>query len=120
MLAAATGLVGGIHTMSPYAGHGEQTLFEWVLIALGLFWVFLWLHADQREFGYRRSPWMNVGIVLLSVLFIPVYLARSRPAGRKLAAVGWFFVVFLGWFAMNLLGALMGYFVFGGSAAYTG
>ncbi|MGO1072274.1 hypothetical protein [Lysobacter sp. CA199] len=120
ILAAATALAGGIHTMSPYARGGEQTLVDWVLIALGLFWVFMWLHADQREFGHRRSPWMNLGIVLLSVLFIPIYLARTRPAGRKLAAVGWFFVVLLGWFSLNLLGALLGYFVFGGSAASTG
>lgn len=119
MLAAATAVAGGVHTMlSLSTGYGPQPLVDWILIALGLFWVFMWLHADQREFGYRRSPWMNVGIVLLSVVFVPVYLARTRPAGRKLASVGWFLLVLLGWFGLSILGSLIGYFVFADSHTY--
>jgi TRAP-type uncharacterized transport system fused permease subunit len=119
-LTAATALAGGIYRLSPYGGSSQQSLTDWVLVALGLFWLFLWLHADRQEFGHRRSPWMNVGIVMLSLVFIPIYLAKTRPPGRKLAAVGWFFLLLLGWFALNLLGALIGYFIFGGSAAYHG
>ncbi|MGO0999936.1 hypothetical protein [Lysobacter sp. CA196] len=119
ILAAITGLASGIYSMSPPAQAGF-TLVDWLFVALGLFWIFMWLHGDQQEFGHRRSPWMNIGIVVLAMLFVPIYLARTRPAGSKLKAVGAFFLILLGWFALNIGGALLGYFVFGGSAAYTG
>ncbi|MBO9741269.1 hypothetical protein J7432_20235 [Xanthomonas axonopodis pv. begoniae] len=66
----------------------------WIVVQLLL--LFVWLAADSRRLGYRRPAWMNIGIVALAVLFLPVYLYRSRPPGRRLRAFGGLLLAVLG------------------------
>lgn len=65
----------------------------WIVVQLLL--LFVWLAADSRRLGYRLA-WMNIGIVALAVLFLPVYLYRSRPPGRRLRAFGGLLLAVLG------------------------
>jgi chromate transport protein ChrA len=68
---------------------------------IGLAFVFAWLHYDERDHAYRRSALLNIGIVVLAILFVPVYLIRSRPAGRRLWSVLAFFGVVGLWFLVG-------------------
>ena len=70
---------------------------------VGLAFIFAWLHYDERRFGYRRSALLNIGIVALAILFVPVYLVTSRPAGRRLLSVLAFFGVVALWFIIGVI-----------------
>jgi hypothetical protein len=58
---------------------------------------FWWVHNDSVARGVRRSPLLNVGIVALAVVFVPVYLFRSREPGARLKAILTFFGLFVGY-----------------------
>ena len=117
ILLGLTAFAGGVSSLAPWSREGQLMPADWILMALGLLWLFFWLAADQRQLGYRRSPWMNVGIVLLAVVFVPVYLVRSRPAGRKLLAFGGFLLALLGWVLASVLGAFAALPLFAPEAA---
>lgn len=51
------------------------------------FLVFAWYRYDSDEEGYRRSLWLNMGVLVASPLAVPYYLLRSRPEGRRLHAI---------------------------------
>ncbi|HRY00114.1 MAG: hypothetical protein H7A20_11965 [Rhodanobacteraceae bacterium] len=79
-----------------------------LLTALALFAVgFWWLHLDGREFGYRRSPLFNVGIVLLALFFVPLYFMQTRPPGKRLPPVLGFFGLILASSVAAAVGAMM-------------
>ncbi|MEP7043301.1 MAG: hypothetical protein ABI843_09570 [Dokdonella sp.] len=67
---------------------------------------FRWLQLDARELDIRRPLWLNVGIVLLAAVFVPYYLYKTRPAGRRLPAIGGFFGVVFGCMLATAVGAL--------------
>lgn len=77
-----------------------RDLIEWGPLVLGLMLTFMWLHYDALRVGYRRSPLLNIGIAALGIVFIPVYLYRSRSTGRRGSA----FMRFVG-FCFLWLGA---------------
>ena len=58
-----------------------------VLLILG----FRWLQIDSAELDIRRPTWLNVGIILLAAGFVPYYLYKTRPEGRRLPAIAAFF-----------------------------
>ena len=58
-----------------------------------LAFIIIWVHGDSREHGYERSALLDVGIFLLTVVFIPVYLFKSREPGRRARAIGLFAVM---------------------------
>lgn len=68
-------------------------LFAPTVVLLGL--LFWRLHYDSISHNFRRSPMFNVGIVVLGIVFVPVYLFRSRPPGARLRAIAAFFGVLL-------------------------
>lgn len=51
------------------------------------FLVFAWYRHDSDEQGYRRTIWLNMGVLVASPLAVPYYLLRSRPAGKRLPAM---------------------------------
>ena len=106
-----TALVSGLYIASPWSTP-EPRWPDWLLMVLGLFCVFAWLGADQTEHGHRRSPWMNIGIVLLALVFVPVYLLRSRPKGRRLRALGGFLAVAVAWIGSYVAGGALGLALF--------
>lgn len=74
--------------------HGTiRLLYDFGPTLVGLAFIFAWLHCDEKQHAFRRSPLLNIGIALLALVFVPVYLARSRPKGRRVVAVLLFFAV---------------------------
>lgn len=66
---------------------------------------FAWLHYDGFERGYTRRPWLNIGIVLLAIVFVPVYFWNSRPPGRRVLPIFAFFGVVVGSMFLSMLGS---------------
>jgi hypothetical protein len=57
---------------------------------------FVWVGLDSQQLEIRRPWWLNVGILLAALIFIPYYLYKTRIAGRRAQAIGMFFGVMLG------------------------
>jgi hypothetical protein len=72
-----------------YATHGFDQPLAWSLplTLVFSFLTFLWYRRDSDQCNYRRSRWLNVGIIALSPVVLPYYLLRSRPHGQKLRAL---------------------------------
>lgn len=72
-----------------YAAHGFDQPLAWSLplTLVFSFLTFLWYRRDSDQHSYRRSRWLNVGIIALSPVVLPYYLLRSRPHGQKLRAL---------------------------------
>ena len=92
-IAAISGCLGA---WFPHPTRGLQLLLTFgpgLLFVAVIFW---WLERDSVAYGFRRSALLNVGIVALAIVFLPVYLYRSRPQGKRLdAIVGVFCVLVL-------------------------
>lgn len=88
------------------AQNSSQAITFWLptIISIGL--VFSWVHLDSVEHRYARSALLNIGIVALAIIFIPVYLFKSRPTGAKTRALGGFAAIFIGNVTASFIGAL--------------
>src|SRR5262245_45945083 len=64
------------------------------------FLIFAWYWLDTEQVGYRRSPWLNVGVVGLSIVALPYYFFRSRGAKKGILGTG---LLVLGYVASVLL-----------------
>ena len=73
-----------------------------MLVALAF--IFMWLHYDGLQVGYRRSALLNIGIVALGFIFIPVYFYRSRPAGARGPMLLRFLGICFLWVALSAIG----------------
>jgi hypothetical protein len=72
---------------------------------------FRWLALDSAELDIRRPMWLNVGIVMAAAIFVPYYLYKTRPAGRRLQAIASFFALVLACAMTSAIGATaMSYF----------
>jgi hypothetical protein len=45
---------------------------------IGIFLVFIWYRLDSEQMNYRRSPWLNVGVIAIAIVALPYYFLRSR------------------------------------------
>jgi hypothetical protein len=66
---------------------------------------FRWLTLDSAELDIRRPMWLNIGIVMAAVVFVPYYLYKTRPAGRRLPAIASFFAIVLACAMTSAIGA---------------
>ncbi len=71
--------------------------------------IFAWVHFDAQERHYQKSKWLNMGVLAFSIVFVPVYLFRSRPRGQKLAALAGFLLALLGYVGCGYAGSLAAY-----------
>jgi len=88
------------------------TAIAFTLITVAL--IFLWYRFDATEAGYRRTPWLNVGVIAVAILALPYYFFRSRGAKRGFIAIGLMVLTFIG---MNLLSMAGAYAVYYGMQA---
>jgi hypothetical protein len=78
---------------------------------------FRWLTLDSAELDIRRPMWLNVGIVMAAAIFVPYYLYKTRPAGKRLPAIAGFFALVLACAFTSAIGATaMTYFSGNGPA----
>lgn len=68
---------------------------------------FAWLHFDSRQLDIRRPWWLNVGIVLITSIFVPYYLYKTRPAGQRGQAI----LSFLGIVFGSVIAMMIGMFL---------
>ncbi len=107
---AATSFVSGMVDQYFYPGIDfPPSAMGWTLVSL--FLVFAWYHLDASERGYRRSPWLNVGVIALAVVALPYYFFRSRGARHGALATGAMLLVYA---ACTLLAAFGSAVVFAG------
>jgi hypothetical protein len=66
---------------------------------------FRWLTLDSAELDIRRPMWLNIGIVMAAIIFVPYYLYKTRPAGRRLPAIASFFAIVLACAMTSAIGA---------------
>jgi hypothetical protein len=66
---------------------------------------FRWLTLDSAELDIRRPMWLNVGIVMAAIVFVPYYLYKTRPAGHRLPAIASFFAIVLACAITSAIGA---------------
>jgi hypothetical protein len=57
---------------------------------------FVWVGIDSQQLEIRRPWWLNAGILLAALIFVPYYLYKTRVTGRRAHAIGIFFGVMLG------------------------
>lgn len=82
---AVTSLISGAIDQYVYPGRQFPPTAIGFMV-LGSFLIFLWYRIDSEQIGYRRSPWLNVSVIMLAVVALPYYFFRSRGAKRGAAA----------------------------------
>ena len=98
VLIALGGLVAGLAK----ADHGLALLFSFVLNVLSSFAAFVWYCRDSDVRGYRRSLWRNILFNAVGAVFVPWYLLRTRPSGKRFGAM-----LSLGGFCLLMLVAVV-------------
>jgi hypothetical protein len=63
------------------AFRGSPLYFAYELALLVI--CFTWLHLDARQLDIRRPWWLNIGIAVFTVVFVPYYLFKTRPPGER-------------------------------------
>ena len=81
----------------------------WVSIISVSVLIFGWVHVDARERQYPKSKWLNVGVLAFSIIFVPIYLFRSRPKGDKLRALAGYALALLGYVGFGYAGSMTAY-----------
>lgn len=105
MLLALSGLV----QAATGKANNHARLFSIGLDVLASFSAFVWYCRDSDMRRYRRSLWRNILFNAVGVLFIPWYLLRTRPSGKRLCSLlslGGFCLLML---AAVLVGAVLGF-----------
>ncbi|MDB5812143.1 MAG: hypothetical protein JWN94_4265 [Betaproteobacteria bacterium] len=98
-------LIGGVlDVLCARASGGVKLWIDLGPIFIGLAFTFMWLHHDGLQVGYRRSALLNVGIIVMGIIFIPVYFYKSRPTGARGPMCLRFFGFCLLWIAFSAIG----------------
>ena len=75
---------------------------------------FVWLGCDSRQLDIRRPWWLNLGVIFLTSVFVPYYLYKTRPAGRRGQAILAFVGILFGSFVAMSAGMFLALAVHGG------
>jgi hypothetical protein len=103
-------LSGLVHAAAGNANNPAR-LFTMVLDVLASFSAFVWYCRDSDMLRYRRSLWRNMLFIFLGILFVPWYLLRTRPSGKRfisLLSLGGFGLLML---VAVVVGAVLGFIV---------
>jgi hypothetical protein len=84
------------------ANPGLAALVGRALLILSSYASFVWYCRDSDLHRFRRSLWRNTGFIFFGLLFLPCYLVRTRPNGKRLLAL-----LKLAGFAALWMGAIM-------------
>jgi len=82
----AVGLASGAMSQYFYPGNPLSPVHAGAAVVASAL-IFVWYRFDTDRRRYRRSPFLNIAIVCISLLALPYYFFRSRGFRRGLAAV---------------------------------
>lgn len=83
---------------------------EMAFMLVGSVLVFVWYHIDSQQRSYKRSAWLNIGVVGLALFALPYYFFRSRGAKNGLLATGLFLLMLVASFALTSAGQYATYY----------
>jgi CDP-diglyceride synthetase len=87
------------------------SMYAFIELALSTYAVYWWYVADKRERAFRAGTIQNVGVILLSIVAVPIYLVRSRGWGHGALAILWVVVVVTAIVALDWAGQLTGRYI---------
>ena len=64
------------------------TKSDLIFALAGAILIFVWYRLDANERGYRRSPWLSIAVVGVTIVALPYYFFRSRGARGGSIALG--------------------------------
>ena len=88
-------------------GTGRHVLF-WSQVLVYTALILGWVHLDAAERSNARPRWLTIGVIAIAIVFVPVYLLRSRPKGARARALGGFFLAGLGFCLAAFAGGFLG------------
>ena len=111
-------VLGAIAAVSLLSGAIDQYFYPgqmWPPTSVGAtlvltFLVFLWYRLDSNQFGYRRSPWLNIGVIAVAIAALPYYFFRSRGFARGAMATGVMVLAVIGSLMLSAIGVYAVYF----------
>ncbi len=77
---------------------------------IGIFLMFWWYVIDTRQRNYRRSPLINVCVIILALLALPYYFFRSRGFKQGLISTALFAVALIASDFLNTAGQYATYY----------
>lgn len=80
-------LVGATNGLSAYRHAAQPLLWTHGLDLVSSFLCFVWYCRDGDARSFTRSRWLNIGMIIFTMLAVPYYLWRSRPQGQRRAAL---------------------------------
>ena len=72
--------------------------------------VFTWYRLDTDQLGYRRTPWLNVSVVAISIVALPYYFFRSRGTKRGFIFLGMFIFAIIIYYLLSSAGRYAVYY----------
>ena len=98
--------VSGAHAASAAVSEMAQAIDLGLVFAM-ISLIFLWYRIDADQYGFKRTVFMNVSIVMVAAIAVPYYLIRSRGWQHGQIAVLKAVLVFLGSIALSALGGML-------------
>ncbi len=74
-----------------YPGYEIPQSDLWFLPII-VFLIFWWYRLDSMEHAYKRSPWLNFGVIAITILALPYYFLRSRSVKSGFFAIALFLI----------------------------
>ena len=71
--------------------------------------LFGWYRIDTNQHAYKRSPFLDVGIILIALIAFPIDLFRSRGAKRGAIGTAIFLLAML---VYGIIGSIGQYIIF--------
>ena len=108
VLFAVLSLVTGALGQFLYPGLEVSPVDLWTMPVFVLL-IFWWYRLDTTQLGYKRTPWLNIGIIAIAFLALPYYFFRSRGFKKGLLATAIMLCVFGGSALLTLAGQAAAY-----------
>lgn len=99
------GVVAGWYTTESFEFQKNIVLVNTLVTSFLLFW---WFRVDAAEVSYKASPFLGIGVMALAVVFVPVYLWRSRAPNYRRVPLMWATVGLVGLLVVRGIGGFVG------------
>ena len=106
---AVASLLSGVVDQYFYPGHQFPPSAVGFMV-VGVLLIFLWYRMDSAQIGYRRSPWLNVGVIALAIVALPYYFFRSRGALKGAVATGALLLAYIASGMLTVAGSYLAYY----------